>query len=243
MTTNTDLHGAMPELPEPAAAQSRFIATDQEWLPCNVAHARMVLAKPAAWAGYEARYLYTAEQVRAAIQQAAVPEGWRLVPVEPTTQMLADCGMMENYNPEARHASPDADHVEWYRAMLAASPAPPKQQPDSDNLGGGECGGVPVPAPVVQYGDRCGCGKAYASCRICIEQMPRHKFWGAGEPDCPQDIKASNGELHTMKCKVCGDGWRKSTDICFAAHAPRPSAPTGQINPDSAVQGMEADHG
>ena len=31
-----------------------------------------------------------------------------------------------------------------------------------------------------------------------------HKFWGAGEPDCPADIKASNGELHTLRCKVCG---------------------------------------
>jgi hypothetical protein len=43
---------------------------------------------------------------------------------------------------------------------------------------------------------------------------PRHKFWGAGEPDCPQDLKAANGELHTMRCKVCGDGWRKSIDVC-----------------------------
>jgi hypothetical protein len=31
-----------------------------------------------------------------------------------------------------------------------------------------------------------------------------HKFWGAGEADCPADIKASNGELHTLRCKVCG---------------------------------------
>ncbi len=33
---------------------------------------------------------------------------------------------------------------------------------------------------------------------------PRHKFWGAGEVDCPRDIKAGNGELHTLRCKVCG---------------------------------------
>lgn len=44
----------------------------------------------------------------------------------------------------------------------------------------------------------------------------RHKFWGAGEPDCPQELKAGNGELHTMQCKVCGDGWRKSIDACLA---------------------------
>lgn len=31
-----------------------------------------------------------------------------------------------------------------------------------------------------------------------------HKFWGAGEPDCPKDIKSSNGELHTLRCKICG---------------------------------------
>lgn len=32
----------------------------------------------------------------------------------------------------------------------------------------------------------------------------RHDYWGAGEPDCPREIKAGNGELHTMRCKVCG---------------------------------------
>lgn len=31
-----------------------------------------------------------------------------------------------------------------------------------------------------------------------------HVFWGAGEPDCPNEIKAPNGELHTLQCKVCG---------------------------------------
>lgn len=46
-------------------------------------------------------------------------------------------------------------------------------------------------------------------------KLPRHDFWGAGEPDCPKDMKASNGELHTMRCKACGDGWRDSSDICL----------------------------
>lgn len=32
----------------------------------------------------------------------------------------------------------------------------------------------------------------------------KHIFWGAGEPDCPREIKAGNGELHTLRCKVCG---------------------------------------
>ena len=36
--------------------------------------------------------------------------------------------------------------------------------------------------------------------------MPRrHQFWGAGEADCPRDIKASNGELHSLRCKLCGE--------------------------------------
>ena len=31
-----------------------------------------------------------------------------------------------------------------------------------------------------------------------------HNYWGAGEAECPSDIKAGNGELHTLRCKVCG---------------------------------------
>lgn len=34
---------------------------------------------------------------------------------------------------------------------------------------------------------------------------PKHKYWGAGEPDYPKDIRAGNGELHTLQCKVCGE--------------------------------------
>jgi hypothetical protein len=51
---------------------------------------------------------------------------------------------------------------------------------------------------------------------MTASKYPRHDFWGAGEPDCPKDLKGSNGELHTMRCKVCGDGWRESTDVCMA---------------------------
>lgn len=40
-----------------------------------------------------------------------------------------------------------------------------------------------------------------------------HKFWGAGEPECPKDIKAPNGELHTLKCKVCGEESPR-TQVC-----------------------------
>lgn len=33
----------------------------------------------------------------------------------------------------------------------------------------------------------------------------KHAYWMAGEADCPKDIKASNGELHTLRCKRCGE--------------------------------------
>lgn len=42
-----------------------------------------------------------------------------------------------------------------------------------------------------------------------------HQFWGAGEPDCPADIKAPNGELHTLQCKLCGAKSPKSP-VCLA---------------------------
>lgn len=55
-------------------------------------------------------------------------------------------------------------------------------------------------------------------------KYPRHVFWGAGEPDCPEDLKASNGELIDMRCKVCGDGWRESHDVCMTALKTGPDA-------------------
>lgn len=58
------------------------------------------------------------------------------------------------------------------------------------------------------------CQDGRASCMRALEIIeremdllrnpPKHLYWGAGEPDCPRDIKAPNGELHTLKCKVCG---------------------------------------
>jgi hypothetical protein len=56
---------------------------------------------------------------------------------------------------------------------------------------------------------------------------PRHRYWGAGEPDCPREIKAGNGELHTLRCKVCGmDNPRD--DRCLDAPNPSPpSSPSG----------------
>lgn len=39
-----------------------------------------------------------------------------------------------------------------------------------------------------------------------LRNPPRHKWWNAGEPDCPPELKAPNGELWRMQCKVCGNG-------------------------------------
>ena len=49
-----------------------------------------------------------------------------------------------------------------------------------------------------------------------IENPPRHIFWGAGEPDCPKEIKASNGEIWKLRCKSCGQDNPKDA-ICRAA--------------------------
>lgn len=32
-----------------------------------------------------------------------------------------------------------------------------------------------------------------------------HKYWRLNESDCPPEIKGRNGELHTLRCKVCGE--------------------------------------
>lgn len=52
------------------------------------------------------------------------PDGWRLVPVEPTPQMIeagSHCWMMTDDNAES-----------YWNAMLAAAPPPPKREPLTD---------------------------------------------------------------------------------------------------------------
>jgi hypothetical protein len=51
--------------------------------------------------------------------------------------------------------------------------------------------------------------------REFIANPPKHRFWGAGEPDCPREIKAGNGELHTLRCKTCGED-NPRDEICRA---------------------------
>lgn len=37
-----------------------------------------------------------------------------------------------------------------------------------------------------------------------LAKLRKHDFYNAGEKDCPADIKCSNGELHTLRCRNCG---------------------------------------
>lgn len=48
---------------------------------------------------------------------------------------------------------------------------------------------------------------------LASHRVESHVFWRAGEINCPPDIKAPNGELHTMKCKACGQSGPMSA-IC-----------------------------
>ena len=70
--------------------------------------------------GGHARTLLRA--AKAAIEQAArtVPEGYVMVPVEPTTEMLKKSGLYDDDTIEVNCAASMAGQI--YRAMLAAAP-------------------------------------------------------------------------------------------------------------------------
>lgn len=73
--------------------------------------------------------LYTGDQLqayaRAAVEANSVPDGWKLVPVEPTEAMVQKALHLDlSYMPG--HEGPDRAAV--YRAMLSASPAPAQQE-------------------------------------------------------------------------------------------------------------------
>jgi len=50
-----------------------------------------------------------------------------------------------------------------------------------------------------------------AACKSVSVFTRSHVLWGAGEPDCPSELKSSNGELHTLQCKTCGARGRMTT--------------------------------
>lgn len=33
----------------------------------------------------------------------------------------------------------------------------------------------------------------------------KHQYWHAGDKDRPPELKTARGELHTLRCKVCGN--------------------------------------
>lgn len=47
----------------------------------------------------------------------------------------------------------------------------------------------------------------------------RHQFWAVGDAQCPPELRAPNGELHTTRCKACGDGWRRTGNLCLSKAA------------------------
>jgi hypothetical protein len=53
---------------------------------------------------------------------------------------------------------------------------------------------------------------------------PKHNYWGVGEVDCPRDIKAGNGELHSLRCKVCGET-NPPDEFCWNAAPPPQASP------------------
>lgn len=138
-------------LPEPVAAQSRFADTPSDtWDSCSVEHARSF-----GGVGYEVRYLYTEQQVRAMLATATglpaqaartwrggnmtvadlvmgrVPPGWQAVLVEPTKEMKVAAVKFANgpavYKAVATAALEIEEEIcaEAYEAMLAAAPQPP----------------------------------------------------------------------------------------------------------------------
>lgn len=78
--------------------------------------------------------------------EGRVPEGWKLVPVEPTTEMINAC-----------HLVPDVMDVgDEYRAMLTASPTPPAAQqgvPVGAVVAGSRFDAAITPVPRIEWTD------------------------------------------------------------------------------------------
>ncbi|MCG9054427.1 hypothetical protein LH442_00225 [Laribacter hongkongensis] len=99
---------------EPVAAQCK-LSCESVWRPCSVEHHHHVLSCPDDWPGYETRLLYAAPQ-------PSSPPSWKLVPVEPTMEMLnagVDSGGIGLDYHEAI-----GRFIVAYSAMLAAAPEP-----------------------------------------------------------------------------------------------------------------------
>jgi hypothetical protein len=121
------------------------------------------------------------------------PAGWKLVPVEPTPEMLSAVGMMDGYDWHAPGCSPDADHANWYSAMLAAAPAAPQAGPCIGN----------DPICPCQDGDACHYKDA----------ADGTKAWPAPQAEPKRD--PLHGLAPTHRCPACGAFWRQCDDASW----------------------------
>ena len=64
-----------------------------------------------------------------------------------------------------------------------------------------------------------------------LDRPPKHEWWGAGDPECPKEIKAANGELHTLRCKKCGQDSPRSP-ICRGIDEKAAPPPAGSVAPN-----------
>jgi hypothetical protein len=67
-------------------------------------------------AAHRSDYMADADAALLAIEAS----GAVVVPKQPTDQMLIDAGPMDGYDTDSIHS--DRDHIEWWKAMLSASP-------------------------------------------------------------------------------------------------------------------------
>lgn len=158
------------------------------------------------------------QSAQAAIQQAAgaVPEGWQ----DLIDELETAAGRITQYS----NSPLDGLLQAAADALRTASPVPPKQQPD--HLAGGECGGVKVPLTDERIEELADASDRWANAMSdCGELEKGRQTWQAArDTEFARNIEADHG---------------------ITARAPRPEAPTGQINPDShaPLQGKEANHG
>ncbi len=112
----------------PVWGQARFKGGN--WTSCSAEHAAMVMANPEEWGDYECRYLYTTPPAPSA------PDGWKLVPVEPTEKMVingfesrpgqefSEPTVWEKYSQMSGCQQAAYKAQLCWAAMLAAAPAP-----------------------------------------------------------------------------------------------------------------------
>ena len=97
--------------------------TDEQWYDLAQRHAN------ADWNsdGYLAAIKAVCADYALLASKAAVPTGWKLVPVEPTDEMMLQESTCKHHAPFDMSCSARSNRMRIYRAMLAASPTAPAQ--------------------------------------------------------------------------------------------------------------------